>query len=199
MLSLDLQNQPHAQWQAMASPRHTTKALTLPGNGKVVHIDEKLLTGIQRLNELGFTTRFCCQGGPGYAIAYIALELGKCFPPELQRAWKGAGFEVTTSQVYATVPLQEQSSDGCMLQESDTRPRKKSSMQFPPELLHAWFGPGCMAPASHEQALPLTSRGQEVADNFCRSLNDWAQGLLDESGASYRLSDRSQGNSACLQ
>ena len=179
----------------MASPRHTTKVLTLPGNGKVVHIDEKLLTGIQRLNELGFTTSFCCQGGPGYAIAYIALEPGKCFPPELQRAWKGAGFEVTTSQVYATVPLKEQASDGYMLQESDTRPRKKSSMQFPPELVHAWFGPRYMAPASHEEAPPLTGREHEVADNFCRSLNDWAHGRLDESGASYRLSDRSQGRS----
>ena len=71
----------------------------LPGNGKVVQVDEKLLTGIQRLNELGFTTRFCCQGGSGYDIAYIALVPGKCFPSELQLAWKGAGFEVTTSQV----------------------------------------------------------------------------------------------------
>jgi len=76
--------------------------LTLPGNGNVVQIDEKLLIGIQRLNELGFTTRFCCQGGSGYDIAYIALEPGKCFPPELQRAWTGAAFEVTTSEVYAT-------------------------------------------------------------------------------------------------
>ena len=177
----------------MASPRHMTKVLTLPGNGEVVHIDEKLLTGIQRLNELGFTTRFCCQGGSGHAIAYIALEPGKCFPPELQRAWKGAGFEVNTSRVYATVPPQEQALDTYILQESNTRPRKKSSMQFPPELLHAWFGPGCMAPASHEHAPPLTGREQEVADNFCRSLNDWAQGRLDDSGVSYRLSDRSQG------
>ncbi len=179
----------------MASPRHTTKALTLPGSGKVVHIDEKLLTGIQRLNELGVTTSFCCQGGAGYATAYITLEPGICFPPELQRAWKGADFEVTSSQVYATVPPQEHASDGHMLQESDTRPRKKSSMQFPPELVHAWFGPGCGAPGSHDHAPPLTGREQEVADNFCRSLNDWAQGQLDESGASYRLSDRSQGRS----
>jgi hypothetical protein len=176
-----------------------TKALTLPGSGEVVHIDETLLTGIQRLNEWGITTRFCCQGGPGHAIAYIALEPGKCFPPELQRAWKGAGFEVTASQVYATVLPQTQAPHGCILQESDTRPRKKSSMQFPPELLHAWFGPGWIAPASHEYASSLPSRGQEVADNFCRSLNDWAQGQLDESGASYRISDRGPGSSACLQ
>jgi hypothetical protein len=121
----------------MASPRHMTKVLTLPGNGEVVHIDEKLLTGIKRLNELGFTTRFCCQGGSGHAIAYIALEPGKCFPPELQRAWKGAGFEVNTSRVYATVPPQEQASDTYILQESNTRPRKRSSMQFPPDLLSA--------------------------------------------------------------
>ena len=57
----------------MASPRHPTKQLTLPDNGTVVQIDEKLLIGIQRLNEQGVTTRFCCQGGTGYAIAYIAL------------------------------------------------------------------------------------------------------------------------------
>ena len=183
----------------MASPRHTTKELTLPGNGKVVQIDEKLLTGIQRLNELGFTTRFCCQGGSGYAIAYIALEPGKCFPPELQRAWSGAGFEVTKSQVYATVPAQEQASDGYTSQEPDMRPRKKSSMQFPPELLHAWSGPGRRVPASHGRAPPLSGREQEVADNFCRSLNDWSQGQLDESGATYRLSDRSQFSNACLQ
>jgi len=183
----------------MANPRHMTKVLTLPGNGNVVHIDEKLLTGVQRLNELGFTTRFCCQGGPGYAIAYIVLEPGKCFPPELQRAWKGAGFEVSTSRVYATVRPQVQASEGFMLQESESRPRKKSGMQFPPELLHAWFGPGRRAPASHEHALTFTGRDEEVADNFCRSLNDWAQGRLDESGASYRLGDRSQGSSASLQ
>ena len=198
-LSLDLPNQPQPQWPAMASPRHTTKELTLPGNGNVVQIDEKLLSGIQRLNELSFTTRFCCQGGSGYAIAYIALEPGKCFPPELQRAWKEAGFEVTTSQVYATVPAQERASDGYTSQEPEMRPRKKSSMQFPPELLHAWFGPGYRAPASPERAPPLSGREQEVADNFCRSLNDWAQGQLDESGNSYRLSDRSQRSSACLQ
>jgi len=183
----------------MASPRHTTKLLTLPGNGKVVHIDEKLLTGIQRLNELGFTTSFCCQGGPGYAIAYIALEPGKCFPTELQRAWEGAGFDVTTSQVHATVRAQEQASDGYLSQEPDNRPRKKSSMQFPLELLHAWSGPRYMASTSHERAVPLSGREQEVADNFCRSLNDWAQGQLDESGASYRLRDRSQCKNACRQ
>lgn len=183
----------------MASPRHMTKVLTLPGNGEVVHIDEKLLTGIQRLNELGFTTRFCCQGGSGHAIAYIALEPGKCFPPDLQRAWTGAGFEVTTSQVYAMVPAQEQAPDGYTSQETDVRPRKRSSMQFSPELLYAWHGPGCRAPASHGHAAPLSGREQEVADNFCRSLNDWAQGQLDESGASYRLSDWSQRSSACLQ
>mgnify|MGYP000101638893 CR=1 FL=1 len=181
----------------MASPRHTTKLLTLPGNGKVVHIDEKLLTGIQRLNELGFTTSFCCQGGPGYAIAYIALEPDKCFPPELQRAWKGAGFEVTASQVHATVRAQEQASDGYMSQEPDIRPRKKSSMQFPLELLHAWSGPRYMAPTSHERAAPLSGREQEVADNFCRSLNDWAQGQLDESGASYQ-SQRSEPVQKCM-
>ena len=39
----------------MASERHATKKLTLPGIRKVMHIDEKLLIGIQRLNELGFT------------------------------------------------------------------------------------------------------------------------------------------------
>ena len=171
----------------------------LPGNGKVVQVDEKLLTGIQRLNELGFTTRFCCQGGSGYDIAYIALVPGKCFPSELQLAWKGAGFEVTTSQVYATVPAEEPAADVYTVQEPVSRPRKKLSMQFPPELLHAWSGPGRRAPASHGLAAPLSGREQEVADNFCRSLNDWAQGQLDESGNSYRLSDRSQRSSACLQ
>lgn len=186
-------------WPAMASPRHTTKKLLLPGNGNVVQIDEKLLMGIQRLNELGFTTRFCCQGGSGYAIAYIALEPGKCFPPELQRAWKGAAFEVTTSQVYATVPAQEQAPDGYSAQAFEMRPRKKSNMQFPPELVHAWFGPGHRAPDSHKHVPPLSGREQEVADNFCRSLNDWAQGQLDESGASYRLSDRSPRSNVCLQ
>ncbi len=180
----------------MASPRHLTKMLTLPGSGKVVHIDEKLLIGVQRLNELGFSTRYCCQGGPGHAIAYIALEPGKCFPSELQRAWIGAGFEVDASQVYATIPLHVQTSDGYMAQECGTRPRKKSGMQFPPELVHAWFCPGGKAAASHEYAANFTGRDHEVADNFCRSLSDWAQGRLDESGASYRLSDRSQGSSA---
>ncbi len=173
--------------------------LTLPGTGKVVRIDEKLLTGVQRLNELGFTTRYCCQGGLGHSVAYIALEPGKCFPPELQRAWKGAGFEVNASQVYAMIPPQVQTSDGYMAQESGTRPRKKSGMQFPPELLQAWFGPGGMAPTSHEYAATFTGRDHEVADNFCRSLSDRAQGRLDQSGASYRLSDRSQGSSASLR
>ena len=79
------------------------------------------------------------------------------------------------------------------------RSGKKSSMQFPPELLHAWFGPGYRAPAAHERDPPLSGREQEVADNFCRSLNDWAQGQLDESGASYHLSDRGQCSNACLQ
>ena len=185
----------------MASERHATKKLTLPGIGNVVQIDEKLLIGIQRLNELGFTTRFCCQGGSGYATAYIALEPGMCFPPELQRAWKGAAFEVTTSEVYATAPAREQAPDGYTPQEPepDTRPRKKSGMQFPPELVHAWFGPGYRAPAAHERVLPLSGREQEAADNFCRSLSDWAQGQLDESGAAYRLSDRGQRSDACSQ
>jgi hypothetical protein len=180
----------------MEGPRHATRLLALPGSGKVVDIDEKLLPGIRRLNELGFTTSFCCQGGPGYATAYIALEPGKDFPPELQRAWKGAGFDVTPSCVYATVPYHGEAPLGCTFQESDTRPRKKSSMEFPPELLHAWFGQGFMAPASGEYVPPPPDRGQPVADNFCRSLNDWAQGLLDESGASYRLANRGQGNTA---
>ena len=183
----------------MASPRHATSELTLPGDGRVVDVDEKLLPGIRRLNELGFTTSFCCQGGCGYDIAYIALEPGKCFPPELQRAWIGAGFEVLTSQVYATVPAHEQSLDGYTPQEPDPRLRKKSGMQFPPELLHAWFGPGYKASASNGRAPPLPGRQQEVADNFCRRLNEWAQGRLDESGASYRLSDRSPFSSACLK
>ena len=183
----------------MASERHATKKLTLPGIGNVVQIDEKLLIGIQRLNELGFTTRFCCQGGSGYAIAYIALEPGKCFPPELQRAWRGAAFEVTTSEAYATVPAQAQAPDGYTSQEPEMRPRKKSGMQFPPELVHAWFGPGYRAPVSHERVPPLSGREQEAADNFCRSLSDWARGQLDESGASYRLSDRGQRSNACSQ
>jgi len=170
--------------------------LTLTGNGNVVQIDEKLLIGIQRLNELGFTTRFCCQGGSGYDIAYIALEPGNCFPPELQRAWTGAAFEVTTSEVYATVPAQEQAPYGYSPPEPDRRPRKKSGMQFPPELVHAWFGSGYRAPTSDERVPPLSGREQEVADNFCRSLIDWAQGQLDESGASYRLSDRDQRSNA---
>lgn len=191
MLSLDLPDQPQPQSQVMASPTHATKQLTLPGSGEVVHIDEKLLIGIRRLNELGFTTRYCCQGGSGYDVAYINLEPDKCFPLELQLAWSGAGFEVTTSQVYATVPAQEQTSEAYTAQEPDARPRKKSGMQFPPELVHAWFGQGHRAPASHERVPPLSGREQEVADNFCRSLTDWAQGRLDESGASYRLSDQS--------
>jgi len=183
----------------MASERHATKKLTLPGIGNVVQIDEKLLIGIQRLNELGFTTRFCCQGGSGYDIAYIALEPGKCFPPELQRAWRGAAFEVTTSEVYATVPAQAQAPDRYISQEPEMRPRKKSGMQFPPELVHAWFGPGYRAPVSHERVPPLSGREQEAADNFCRSLSDWAQGQLDESGAAYRLSHRGQCSDACSQ
>ena len=40
----------------MASPRHATSEHTLPGDGRVVDVDEKLLPGIRRLNELGFTT-----------------------------------------------------------------------------------------------------------------------------------------------
>jgi hypothetical protein len=171
-------------------PRHPTKELILPGTGKVVQIDEKLLSGIQRLNDLGFTTQFCCQGGgPGYNIAYIVLEAGKNFPPELLQAWQGAGFDVNPSRVYAgrlAAPMPVLTDHFCL--SSDGSRRKRSGTRFPPELLNAWHCTGgCKAPASEVHSSLQHGQEQEPADGFCRSLDDWVQGKLDLSGASYRV------------
>ena len=154
-----------------------------------MHIDEKLLSGIQRLNELGFTTQFCCQGGgPGYNIAYVVLEADKNFPPELLQAWQGAGFDANPSRVYANhlfAPMPASTDDPRPT--SDGSRRKRSGTRFPPELLNAWHFTGYKAPASKVCARLQHSQEQELADKFCRSLDDWAQGKLDLSGASYRV------------
>lgn len=178
--------------------RHPTKKLVLPDTGNVVHIDVKLFSGIQRLNELGFTTKFCCQGGGlGYNIAYLVLAAGKDFPPELLHAWQGAGFDASPTCVYAMPTAEQmQASASCFCTDrfytdcspsSDRSRRKRSGMQFPPELLTAWHGTRYVAPASAAYAWRLHGQEQEFADSFCRSLDDWVQGKLDLSGASYRV------------
>lgn len=179
-------------------PRHPTKELVLPGTGKVLHIDEKLLSGIQRLNELGFTTKFCCQGGgPGYNIAYVVLEADKNFPPELLQAWQGAGFDANPSRIYAEPlagPMSSLTDDLCPTSAGSRR--KRSGTRFPPELLNAWHCSGYKAPASEVCAWLQPGQAQDLADKFCRSLDDWAQGKLDLSGASYRIkADRPQNSS----
>ena len=170
-------------------PRHPTKELVLPGAGKVVHIDEKLLSGIQRLNELGITTQFCCQGGgPGFNIAYVVLEAGKNFPPELLQAWQGAGLDANPSRVYAeplVARMPALTEDFCPT--ADGSRRKRWGTRFPPELLNAWHCAGYKAPASEVCAWLQHGQEQELADSLCRSLDDWVQGKLDLSGASYRV------------
>jgi hypothetical protein len=169
-------------------PRHPTKELVLPSTGEVVHIDEKLLSGIQRLNELGYTTQFCCQGGsPGYNIAYLVLEAGKNFPPELLQAWQRAGFDANPARVYAKPLVEPMPALTDDFYRSDGSRRKRCGMRFPPELLNAWHTTGYKAPASEAYACLQNGQEQELADNFCRSLDDWVRGKLDLSGASYRV------------
>ena len=191
----DLCNDPSLQQQFLRTrkmsdgPRHPTKELLLPGTDMVVHVDEKLLSGIQRLNELGFTTQFCCQGGgPGYNIAYVVLEEGKNFPPELLQAWHGAGFDANPSRVYAKplVAPMPALTEFFGLPYGGSR-RKRSGTRFPPELLNAWHCTRYKAPASEVHAWLQHGQEQELADNFCRSLDDWVQGKLDLSGAGYRV------------
>ena len=168
-------------------PRHPTKRFVLPGTDKVVHIDAKLFSGIQRLNELGITTQFCCQGGgPGYNIAYLVLEAGKVFPPELLHAWQGAGFDADPSGVYAMLLVELLPASTDCFNGSDGSRRKRGGMRFPPELLHAWHSTRYTAPASQATTWRPCGHEQELADNFCRSLDDWVKGKLDLSGASYR-------------
>lgn len=155
----------------------------------VVHVDEKLFSGIQRLNELGFTTQFCCQGGgPGYNIAYVVLEDGKNFPPELLQAWHGAGFDANPSRVYAKPPVASMPAltEFFGLPYGGSR-LKRSGTRFPPELLNAWHCTRYKAPASEVHAWLQHGQEQELADNLCRSLDDWVQGKLDLSGAGYRV------------
>ena len=145
----DFRNDPLLRQQCLRSrkmsdePRHPTKELVLPGTGNVVHIDERLLQGVQRLNELGFTTQFCCQGGGlGYSIAYLVLEAGKDFPRELLQAWQGAGFDANSSRVYARPPVEPMpASTDCFYRPDGSR-RKRLGMRFPPELLNAWHYTG---------------------------------------------------------
>ncbi len=171
-------------------PRHRTTGIVLHATGDLVQIDEKLVLGVKRLNELGCTTQFCCQGGTGHDIAYLVLEEGKTFPPELLQAWRCAGFEVTQSTVYATTKTlfsqqQEAAEVACL--NSVGPHRRKAGPCFSPELLFAWRGAGFEAPVS--EATTPRLHGQEIvlADNFCQSLDDWARGTLDLSGANYRL------------
>ena len=190
----DFYNDPALRQQSLRTrkmsdePRHPTKELVLPGTGNVVHIDERLLPGVQRLNELGFTTQFCCQGGGlGYSIAYLVLEAGKDFPRELLQAWQGAGFDANPSRVYAKPLVEPMPASTDYLDRSDGSGRKRSGMRFPPELLNAWHCTGYKAPASAGYAWLQDGQEQELADNFCRSLDDWVRGKLDLSGASYRV------------
>jgi len=171
-------------------PRHSTIGIVLPTSGELAQIDEKLVLGVKRLNELGFTTQFCCQGGTGHDIAYLVLKEDKTFPPELLQAWRCAGFEVTHSAVYATTKAlfsQQLEAAEVAFPNSVGPHRRKAGPCFSPELLFAWRGARFAAPVSEANTPLLHGHEQALADNFCRSLDDWAREKLDLSGFNYRV------------
>ena len=171
-------------------PRHSTIGIVLPTSGELVQIDEKLVLGVKRLNELGFTTQFCCQGGTGHDIAYLVLEEDKTFPPELLQSWRLAGFAVTHSTVYATTKAlfsQQLEAAEVACPNSVGPHRRKAGPCFSHELLFAWRGAGFAASVSEANTPLLHGQEKVMADNFCQSLDDWARGKLDLSGANYRV------------
>lgn len=77
---------------------HPATLISLDGNE--VFIDTRILFAIQKLNNLGIKTKYCCQGGGG-SLAYIQLQPGSQFPLELMQAWDGAKFNPYLTAVFA--------------------------------------------------------------------------------------------------
>jgi len=171
----------------MASPPHTTKLLVMPNTGEVVRIDDELFLGVARLNELGITTSFCCQGGSGGGAAYVALADGMQFPSELHQDWAGAGFDVNTCTVYSSAPSSQEPVVAHFLwaHQAD-RARKGGGMQFSSELLQAWQSTEYRGTAGRFDSESRPDQLDALADSLCRTLDPLVQGKLGATGASYR-------------
>lgn len=82
-------------------PKHSFKIVKLKDCD--VEIDEAIADAVLKLNESGYETKFCCQGGDG-SVPYVSFAT-KNVPAELAKAWNGAGYLLRLDAVHAIAPF----------------------------------------------------------------------------------------------